>query len=58
MTKTHYLMGICPLYEGMAARISCILDVPLLNRELQSLSGLSSYIPKSQQLRMTVAVLF
>ena len=34
MTKTHYLMGICPLYEGMAARISCILDVPLLNREL------------------------
>ena len=34
MTKTHYLMGICPLYEGMAARISCILDAPLLNREL------------------------
>ena len=34
MTKTHYLMGICPPYEGMAARISCILDVPLLNREL------------------------
>ena len=32
MTKTHYLMG--PLYEGMAARISCILDAPLLNREL------------------------
>ena len=27
-------MGICPLYEGMAARISCILDAPLLNLEL------------------------
>ena len=27
-------MWICPLYEGMAARISCILDMPLLNREL------------------------
>ena len=24
MNKTQYLMGICPLYEGMAARISCI----------------------------------
>ena len=34
MTKTHYLMGMCPLYEGMAARISCILDAPLLSREL------------------------
>ena len=27
-------MGICPLYEGMGARISCILDAPLLNLEL------------------------
>ena len=34
MTKTHYLIGICPLYEGMPCRISCILDAPLLNREL------------------------
>ena len=34
MTKTHYLMGGCPLYEGMPCRISCILDAPLLNREL------------------------
>ena len=34
MNKTQYLMGICPLYEGMAARISCILDMPMLSREL------------------------
>eukprot|EP00435_Cladocopium_sp_Y103_P048345 s4006_g14.t1 len=34
MTKTQYLMGVCPLYEGMPARISCILDAPLLSREL------------------------
>ena len=34
MTRTQYLMGICPLYEGMAARVSCILDMPMLTREL------------------------
>ena len=34
MTRTQYLMGICPLYEGMAARVSCILDMPMLSREL------------------------
>eukprot|EP00438_Fugacium_kawagutii_P017947 Skav211370 [mRNA] locus=scaffold595:25004:28193:- [translate_table: standard] len=34
MGRTQYLMGICPLYEGMPARISCILDVPMLSREL------------------------
>ncbi|CAK9111957.1 unnamed protein product, partial [Durusdinium trenchii] len=34
MNKTQYLVGICPLFEGMAARISCILDMPMLSREL------------------------
>ena len=34
MTKIYYLMGVCPLYENMAARINYILDVPFLNREL------------------------
>ena len=27
-------MGICPLYERMAVRVSCILDMPMLSREL------------------------
>ena len=34
MTKSSYLMGLCPLYEGMLARISCILPMPMLTREL------------------------
>ena len=34
MTKTGYLMGMCPLFVGMKARISRILPEPLLTREL------------------------
>ena len=34
MTKTSYLLGMCPLYVGMPARVSCILPMPLLTREL------------------------
>ena len=33
-TKTSYLLGMCPLYVGMPARVSCILPMPLLTREL------------------------
>ncbi|CAK9066078.1 unnamed protein product, partial [Durusdinium trenchii] len=34
MTKTGYLIGMCPLFLGMEVRISCILPEPLLTREL------------------------
>lgn len=34
MTKTGYLMGMCPLFVGMKVRISCILPETLLSREL------------------------
>ena len=34
MTKTGYLIGMCPLFLGMEVRISRILPEPLLTREL------------------------
>ncbi|CAK9025958.1 Uncharacterized protein SCF082_LOCUS17293, partial [Durusdinium trenchii] len=34
MTKTGYLIGMCPLFLGMEVRISCILPEPLQTREL------------------------
>jgi len=34
MTNTGYLIGMCPVFEGMQARITCILKEPMLTREL------------------------
>ena len=34
MTKTGYLIGMCPLFVGMKVRISCNLPEALLTREL------------------------
>ncbi|CAJ1357928.1 unnamed protein product, partial [Effrenium voratum] len=34
MTKTGYLIGMCPLFVGVPARVSCILPEPMLTREL------------------------
>ena len=34
MTKTGYLIGMCPLFVGMKARVLCILPEPMLTREL------------------------
>lgn len=34
MTKTHYLMGICPLYEGMAVLIDTVRTIPSWQNQL------------------------
>ena len=46
MTKTNYLMGMCPLFIGMEVRLSCVVQEPLLTREVPGIIRRIALHPK------------
>ena len=46
MTKTNYLMGMCPLFIGMEVRLSCVVQEPLLTREVPGIVRRIALHPK------------
>ena len=46
MTKTNYLMGMCPLFVGMEVRLSCVVQEPLLTREVPGIIRRIALHPK------------